>query len=245
MGKKYIEQFKLNTMTLEQILYKIKIENNESYYYELVRDLDVYRIINKIASKYSFQAKSCLMSWDIVRGIVETELMILTWKNYKFNYDENNIKDGYLAFIYKYLPLRVKREISKERPGYKTPKQVVDEYFTEKDKKEDGDWIENDYRYTEILSGGINDLEIISDELQMNNFNNVYKNEFNDMEDDWRFEDLINCLNENQKDILKKIFKSKYTESEIAKENNISQQGIHKIKKKAIKNLKNNLVVKF
>jgi RNA polymerase sigma factor (sigma-70 family) len=233
MGMKYVGNFVFNTISLEQILYYIKTVGDDSYYYELINDLDVRRIVDQITNRYSFRSNGFLISKDAIRGIVETELMLMTWKEFKlWKCAQDNIKNGYLAFIYKYLGKKVHKTLEKERPWKcSTKEDTIDEYKRMKD---------NDaYRYCELI-GGINNIELISDGVQESIFKNIYTQDFLGENED-NFEDLIKCLSENQKNILRKIYKENYTEKEIAKENNVSQQSINRAKKRAYKILKKNL----
>jgi RNA polymerase sigma factor (sigma-70 family) len=234
MGKKFVDEFILNTIPLEEILKKIKVEENESYYYELLKDLDVIRIINQITNRYSYGQMGFLIGRDVIKGIVEEELMLLTWRDFKiWLCAQDNIKNGYLAFIYKYLGKKVSDVIKNERPG-KTLKET-------NEKIEKKDLIKEDYQYIENLSGNINDLELISNPIQENRWHNTYGSDFEKIADDNKFEELIEELTENQKDILRKTYKKKYTEREIAQDHNVSQVSIHRAKKKSFRRLRKKL----
>jgi RNA polymerase sigma factor (sigma-70 family) len=52
------------------------------------------------------------------------------------------------------------------------------------------------------------------------------------------FEDMIESLTENQKKILRKIYKEGYTEKEVAVEFGINQSSVHKAKIRALKKLR-------
>lgn len=232
MGKKFINDFVFNTITLEEILYKLKIEKDYSYFYELLNDIDVIRIVNQITNRYSFGIMGFLISKEVVKGIVEEELMLLTWKDFKiWLCAQDNIKNGYLAFIYKFLGKKVSNAIKKERPGKKS-KEIAEVDFNEKDR------IGSDYEYIEILSGGINDLEKISDDKQINKLNNNYGLDFYRINENDKFEEIIENLTENQKNIIRKIYKEQNTEREVAIDNKVSHQSIHNTKKRAIKALR-------
>jgi hypothetical protein len=159
MGKKYIDNYVFNAMNLKQILYKIKIEKDESYYYELLNDKDVIRLINQFTNKYSYGQGSFFINRDTIKGLVQQEICLITWKELKFwllpqDEPENTI-NGYLAFLYQRVPHRVRKVIQNERPNKTSPSKDSPRYW------EDG-WdnlTPDDPRYfVTILSGNINDL---------------------------------------------------------------------------------------
>lgn len=269
MGQKYVEHFEKNPswMTLEFILTKICIDKNDSYLYNLIHNLEVHRMIGQVTNMFGFAAKQgFLISKDVIEGIVITELMWATWHDYDINrFDENNelgnksdneltaIENSYLSFIFKIVPLRVRTQINLERPSkttIKKPKKqkiiknIVDDYYDKKFDQEYGVWKdeendENGYKYKELLIGGIYDLELLYDEIQKR-WNNTYGHDFEEMEANEKFEDILDGagLNDNQIDVLTKIYKDKYTFKEIGEmKGGIKRQAINRIKKNALKKL--------
>lgn len=270
MGKKYEVPFESNPleMKLEFILKKICNERDDSYLYNLIHDEHVHRMIGQITNMFGFAAKQgFLISKDVIEGIVVTEFMWATWHDFDINkFDENNEFDNrlnekltpfenyYLTFCYKIVPMRVRTQINLERPSritikkpkkQKSIKSVVDDYFDKKYVLEYGTWKdeedENGYLYKEVLYGGINDLIMLSDEIQKNRWNNNYGHDFDEIEENYRFEDIYDGagLTDNQIDVITKIYKEGYTQKEVGEINGgIKQPSINETKKTSIKKIR-------
>lgn len=209
------------------------------------------------------------MSKDVIKGIVETELMWATWHDYDINrvdesegreQDENlsDIENSYLTFVWKIVPLRVKTQINLERPSrpivikpkkQKLVKSIVDNYYDKRLEKEHGIWNNDNYddqgnkilKPGEVLKGGIQELERLSDEIQESQWNSNYGKDFIEMEEDYKFDDILEDagLTENQIDVLTKIYKDGYTFKEIGEMNGgIKKQSVNHAKKNAIKKLR-------
>jgi hypothetical protein len=270
MGQKYIEPFDSNPswMKLKFILEKICINRDEFYLYKLIHDEHVYRMIGQITNMFGFAAKQgFLISKDVIEGIVITELMWATWNDYDINrFDENNelgyktknkltaIENSYLSFVFKIVPLRVRTQINLERPSrpvtkkskkQKILKNIVDDYFEKRYVLEYGTWKdeedENGYLYKEVLYGGIQDLEILSDEIQESRWNSNYGHDFDEMEKSYKFEDIYEGigLTNNQIDVITKIYKDGYTQKEIGEMNGkVKQPSINETKRISLKKIR-------
>jgi predicted DNA binding protein len=270
MGKKCIESFEKNSleMTLEFILKKICESKDESYLYNLIHDEHIHRMIGQITNMFGFAAKQgFLISKDVIEGIVITELMWATWHDYDINrFDKNNglgyktknkltaIENSYLTFVFRIVPLRVRTQINLERPArpiikklkkQKIVKSIIDDYFDKKYVLKYGTWKdeedENGYLYKEVLYGGIQDLEILSNDIQESRWNNNYGHDFDEIEDNETFNEILNSVNltDNQIDVLIKIYKDRYTLKEIGEmKGGVKKQTINQIKKNAIKKIR-------
>jgi hypothetical protein len=268
MGKSYLQDFETNKpeWTLEYILKKICIDRDESFLDTLIHDLKVYRMINQITNHYGFASKGgFLISKDVIKGIVTTELMWATWHDYDINRtDEDNvqnekfekctaIENSYLTFVWKIVSLRVKTQINLERPcrlTVKKPKKnkfqksIVDDYYDKKFDQEYGVWKdeenENDYRYKEIFMGGNYNSILLNNEIQ-NRWKSVYGHDFDEIKENETFDEILNDagLTEKQIDVLTKIYKEGYTFKKIGEINGgVKKQSINHTKKNAIKKLR-------
>jgi len=269
MGKKYIEDFESNLpeITLEFILKKICESKDDSYLYNLIHDEHIHRMIGQITNMFGFAAKQgFLISKDVIEGIVITELMWATWHDYdinrvdednkfnkKLNKKLNSLENSYLTFIYKIVPLRVRTQINLERPSrpaikkqkkQKQIKTIIDDYFDKKYVLENGSWKdeedENGYRYKEVLYGGIQDSKILSEEIQKYRWSSTYGKEFDEIENDYKFEDVYENadLTDKQINVINRLYKDEYTFKEVADMDNTISQSIYDIKIKALKKLR-------
>ena len=94
----------------------------------------------------------------------------------------------------------------------------------------------------EVLKGGIQELERLSDEIQESQWNSNYGKDFIEMEEDYKFDDILEDtgLTENQIDVLTKIYKEQYTFDEIGQMNGgITKQSVNDTKNAALKKLRN------
>jgi predicted DNA-binding protein YlxM (UPF0122 family) len=221
-----------------------------------------------ITNRYGFANKGgFLMSRDVIMGIVVTELMWATWNDFDINrvdetneQDENltSIENSYLTFVWKIVSLRVRTQINLERPSspvikkpkkQKLVKSIVDDYYDRKFDKEYGEWNNDDYddqgnkvlKPGEVLFGSWNELERLSDEIQESRWNSNYGNDFKEIEENYKFDDIFEGvgLTENQIDVIVKIYKEQHTFNEIGQMNGgITKQSVNDTKKAALKKLK-------
>jgi predicted DNA-binding protein YlxM (UPF0122 family) len=104
-------------LSLEEILNKIFIEKDYSYFNELLDDTDVQRIFGIIISCYCYKNKGFFINRDFMKGVIESVIIEMTWKYFDINKcSNNNIKNGYLSFLHKYINGKVYQRIKRERP---------------------------------------------------------------------------------------------------------------------------------
>jgi hypothetical protein len=237
MGKIFKEEFVFNKESLEFYIKKICIERLDTYFAELLNDIDILSLIERVVAKYGF-----LISQDVVEGLCRTEIMLLTW--YEFNIalaNQHDIKNSFMAFLYSRVFFRVNEQIKKERPT---------RFKSNKDKKDISEYKErgyskNNYEYIEILSGDNYDLDLFLNKMTISNWNSNYgKNDFNGIEGEDNFENLIADLSSNQKNIIKSIYKYKMTGNELSLDSGVGKQSICNAKKRALKKLRIKLGVK-
>jgi RNA polymerase sigma factor (sigma-70 family) len=151
-------EFIFNKIKLNEILNKIFVEKDNSYYTELLNDDEyIIPLVNKITNNYSYGNGSFFVSRDYIKGIVQLILCEITWRWFKPELCKNNLKDDYLTFLKINLPGKVYREICQEREKNNKENVVlygsVDDLINiENEIIKDNNHQDNDEKFNETIS---------------------------------------------------------------------------------------------
>lgn len=94
-------------LSLKEILYKIKVENDNDYYYELLNNKKIRGLIYYTLKYYKYNR-------EYIKSLIESSLLELTWRDYIYN--ENYTEANYIAFIKHCLPQKTAKLLKADRP---------------------------------------------------------------------------------------------------------------------------------